>query len=162
MAELTPQQRIELAEAEEVEALRDILRAAARSAAAEAQIMENLVELDQSMNNAFMGLTGQGPLPGQSPAVAIKELIALVGKDLARDLLEMGKDYVLEKLRELTGRQHGRADETRANAEKEGKIKGDKTGVVKSPGVTVAPSTGVNGAVEGGSSIAPVTGSSVT
>jgi hypothetical protein len=39
----------------------------------------------------------------------------------------MGKEYVLEKLRELTGRQHDRADETRANAAQEDTLKGGKT-----------------------------------
>jgi hypothetical protein len=161
MSDLTPQQRIEIAEADEVEAMRDILRAEARAAAAEAQMMENLVELDRAMNNAFMGLTGQGPLPSASPALALKELIGLIGKELAGELLEMGKDYVLDKLRELTGRQHGRADETRANAEKEAVIK-NQPQPPDSGGTRPRVPTGTGGAVESGASIAPVSGGSLS
>src|SRR5688500_1406985 len=110
MADLTPQQRIEEAEADEVEALRDILRAEARSAAAEADIMENLVELDKALNNVVMGFTGQGPLPSASPALALKALVAEFGKEVATELLKMGFDYVKDKLKGLFDKQNGRAE----------------------------------------------------
>jgi hypothetical protein len=157
MADLTPQQRIELAEAEEVEAMRDILRAEARAAAAEAEIMENLVAFDLAMNNALMGISGQGPLPSASPATFFLELVKVVGKEAAMELLEMGKDYVLDKLRELIGRQNGSAERMRAAADKEEVIKnGKRTGFLPDPSRRIP-----TGAPAGNSDIAPVSGSSV-
>jgi hypothetical protein len=111
-SDMTPEERIALAEAEEVEAMRDILKAEARSAVAEAQIMESLVEADQAMNNVVMGLSGQGPLHSSSVAVAIKELIKTFGKDVATDLIKEGLKWVKDKLTSTSENQQGRAETT--------------------------------------------------
>ena len=86
--------------------------------------------------------------------------MGLVGKELAGELLEMGKDYVLEKLRELTRCQHGSADKTRAIAEKEAVFK-NQPPPPDSGGSRPRIPTGADGAIESGSSIGAVTGGSL-
>lgn len=120
----TPEERIALAEAEEVEAMRDIMKAEARSAAAEAQIIEDLVEVNKAMGNVVMGFTGQGPLPSSSPATVLKELFKQFGKEAGMELLKQGFEHIKDMITSTGEKQKGRAEQTKANAAKEAVIKG--------------------------------------
>lgn len=127
----TPQQRIDLAEAETIEALRDILRAEAKSAAAEAAMMENLVEVNKAAANAVLSLLGQSPRP------FLAELVKEVGKEAAVELLKKGLDWGKEQIHSLAARQLGRAEQIAKAADKEavatGKPAPSNSGPPKTP-----------------------------
>lgn len=127
----TPQQRIDLAEAETIEALRDTLRAEARSAEAEAAMMENMVEVNKAAANAVLSLLGQNPLP------FLAQLVKEVGKEAAVELLKKGLDWGKEQIYSLAARQLGRAEQIAKAADKEavatGKPAPSSSGPVKTP-----------------------------
>lgn len=149
--ELSPEQRIRLAEAEEIEALRDILKAEARSAAAEATMMENMVEVDKAVGHAVMSIYGQGPLPSEDNPIPVwlGALGRQLGKALATDLAKKGFDWIKDKLQGIGEKQKGRAEQTKQNASKEAVAKGTalRAGgdiiiggdVAPSPGSSVSP-----------------------
>lgn len=122
--DLTPQERIELAEAEEIEALRDIFKAEARSAQAEATMIENLVEVDKAVGYAVMGILGQGPLPTASPPKFLVDAVKLLGKAEAIELIGKAIDFVGDLFGGTSKRQKERAEQTKQSAAKEKVIKG--------------------------------------
>lgn len=124
--ELTPEDRIRLAEAEEIEALRDILKAEARSAAAEATMMENLVEVDKAVGNGVMSIFGQGPLPLEPNPIPVwlGALLRKGGKALGTELAKKAFDYVKDKLLGTAEKQKARAEQTKQSANKEAVVKG--------------------------------------
>lgn len=150
---LSPEERIRIAEAEEIEALRDILKAEARSAAAEAQMMENLVEVDRAVGNAVMSLYGQGNLPFEKNPLPVwaGALLRKFGADAATELIKEGIEYVKDKLMGTGDKQKGRAEQTKQSANKESVIKGIKGDVIIQSGGTissVSPGSGTSGATQ--------------
>jgi hypothetical protein len=115
----TPQERIEAAEADTIEALRDIFRAEARSAAAEASMTENLVEVQKATGNAVMSIFEQGPLPHGSPAGWLVNLAKGFGKEFAVDLAKEALGWVKDPLSGGADKQNGRSGQTLAAAIKE-------------------------------------------
>lgn len=147
-SEMSPEDRIRYAEAEEVEALKDILKAEARSAAAEADMMENLVEVDKAVGNAVMSLYGQGPLPLEDNPLPVwaGALLRKFGKAIAGDLIKEGIGFIKDKLFGTGEKQKGRAEQTKQSANKEAVIKGARVGgdlIVQTGGSisSVAPSS---------------------
>jgi hypothetical protein len=136
---LTTQERFDLAEAETIEALRDILKAEARSAAAEASMTENLVEVSKAVGNGVMSIFGQGPLPTNSPPAWLGPLLKELGKDAAMELVNKGLDWVKEQLLGGAEKQKGRAEQTGQSAAKEAVAKGGKPTVPTAPGPVKTP-----------------------
>lgn len=151
---LTPEERIRQAEAEEIEALRDILRAEARAAAAEATMIENLVEVDKAVGNGVMSLFGQGPLPFEDNPVPVwlGALVRRFGPVVAEKLTEAALNYVKDKLSGTAEKQMGRAEETKQSANKEAVVKGTAASVGGGVGgdIIIQP-----GAAVGGSAMPP-------
>jgi hypothetical protein len=153
--ELTPIQRIQAAEAEEVEALRDILKAEARSASAEAAMMENLVEVNKTIGEGARSLFGQGPLAVGNPIPAwLAALLAEAGSEVAGDLVDDFLGWAKDLIGGTAEKQQGRAEQTKQSAAKEAVIKGN----IEAGGDVIIQSGSTTG---GGSSVGATSGSGV-
>ena len=110
--------------------MRDILKAEARSAAAEATMTENLVEVDKAVGNAVMSLVGQGNLPLEDNPLPVwaGALLRKFGQAAGTEIIKKVIDYVKDKLTGTAEHQEQRAEQTKRNSNKEEVINGITAG----------------------------------